>query len=381
MSPPSLRSMLQTLIAAPSVSSINPQWNQSNGGVIEPLEKWLSDLGFRTEVMPIPDHPGKFNLVASVGSGQEGLILSGHTDTVPCDEALWNHDPLKLTEADNRFYGLGTADMKSFFALALEALRDLDLTRLRQPLTVIATADEESTMSGALALVETGRRLGRHALIGEPTGMHPIRMHKGITMESVRLVGRSGHSSNPALGVSALEGMHKVMGEIMQWRNELQSRFRNPLFEVEVPTINLGFIRGGDNPNRICGACELQFDLRTLPGMALEALRDELQQRLRKLLQGSGLMLEMETPFACVPAMETPATAAIIQAAEQLTGYPAEAVAFGTEGPYLRQLGADVVILGAGDIDQAHKPNEYLALDQVEPMINIIRSLVRRFCL
>jgi acetylornithine deacetylase len=378
---PSLVSMLQTLIAAPSVSSINPQWDQSNRGVIEPLESWLSALGFRTEVLPVPGCPDKFNLVAGAGSGSEGLILAGHTDTVPFDEQLWNHSPLQLTEADNRFYGLGTADMKSFFALVLEAIRDLDLTKLKQPLTILATADEESTMCGAQALADMGRRLGRHALIGEPTGLRPVRMHKGVTMETIRLHGRSGHSSNPAFGVNALEGMHRVIGEILRWRDELQTRYRNPLFEVEVPTLNLGHIHGGDNPNRICGRCELQFDLRPLPGMALDDLRGELRQRLDALLTDSKLRLEMESPFPGIPAMETPATTAIVQATEELTGHQAEAVAFGTEGPYLQQLGADPVILGAGDIAQAHQPDEYLGLERIEPMIELIRSLVGRFCL
>jgi acetylornithine deacetylase len=373
--------MLQTLIAAPSVSSINPQWDQSNRGVIEPLEGWLSDLGFNTEVLPVSNCPGKFNLVASAGSGSDGLILAGHTDTVPFDEQLWNHNPLLLTETDNRIYGLGTADMKSFFALVLEAIRELDLTQLKQPLTILATADEESTMCGAQALADMGRRLGRHALIGEPTGLRPVRMHKGVTMETIRLHGRSGHSSNPAFGVNALEGMHRVMGEILQWRKELQTRYRNPLFEVEVPTLNLGHIHGGDNPNRICGQCELQFDLRPLPGMELDALRGELQQRLDTLLSDSELQLEMASPFPGIPAMETPAAAAIVKATEELTGHPAEAVAFGTEAPYLQQLGADPIILGAGDIAQAHQPDEYLGLERIQPMIELIRSLVTRFCL
>jgi acetylornithine deacetylase len=175
--------------------------------------------------------------------------------------------------------------------------------------------------------------------------------------------------------------MHRVMGEILQWRSELQSRYRNPLFEVEVPTLNLGHIHGGDNPNRICGHCELQIDLRPLPGMELEALRGELTERLGALLADSELRLEMVSSFSGVPAMETPASAAIVRASEEFTGHPAEAVAFGTEGPYLQQLGADPIILGAGDIDQAHQPDEYLALDRIQPMIELIRSLVARFCL
>ncbi|MET0013145.1 MAG: acetylornithine deacetylase [Sedimenticola sp.] len=381
MAVPSLLEMISWLIAAPSVSSINPQWDQTNRAVIEHLHDWLLDLGFKVETLPVPGFEDKYNLVASIGSGPDGLVLSGHTDTVPYDAQRWNFDPFSLTEQDNRLYGLGTSDMKAFFALAIEAARGLDLSKLKHPLILLATADEESTMCGAQALVDTNRRLGRHAVIGEPTGLRPVRMHKGITMESIRLIGRSGHSSNPALGASALEGMNRVISEIITWRGELQARYRNPMFNVEVPTLNLGHIHGGDNPNRICGECELQIDLRPLPGMDIEQLRGELSERLFRLLENSGLELEMRSPFSGIPPMETAASTEIVQAGESLTGYSAEAVAFGTEAPYLQQLGMETIVLGPGDIDQAHQPDEYLGLERITPMVEILRNLIKRFCL
>ncbi|MCW8943393.1 MAG: acetylornithine deacetylase [Sedimenticola sp.] len=381
MSTPALIPMIEQLIAAPSVSSISHQWDQSNEQVIQHLADWCRSAGFAVEVLPVPGLTGKYNLVASAGKGPEGLVLSGHTDTVPYDENRWQTDPFKLIEQDNRLYGLGTSDMKAFFALVLEAVRDLDLTQLKHPLTLLATADEESTMCGAQALVDAHRRLGRHAVIGEPTGLKPIRMHKGITMEVIRLHGRSGHSSNPALGVNALEGMYRVIGDILQWRNELQARYKNPLFEVDVPTLNLGHIHGGDNPNRICASCELQIDLRPLPGMALQSLHDELQQRLEKLMAGSELRLEIITPFPGVPSMETAADTEIVKTAERLTGHTAASVAFGTEAPFLQQLGMDTLILGPGDIDQAHQPNEFLGLERIQPMVKVLQDLIRHFCL
>lgn len=373
--------MARSLIACPSVSSVNPAWDMGNLNVIEQLETWLGQLGFRTEIQPIAGHPGKYNLIATVGAGPDGLVLSGHTDTVPFDEAKWHSDPLQLVERNNRLYGMGSADMKGFFAVVIEALRDLPLNQLKHPLVLVATADEESNMCGAMALNRLPEQLGRHALIGEPTGLKPIRMHKGISMESIRLTGQAGHSSNPALGVNALEGMHRVIGEVMSWRDELQQRHRNPAFEVEVPTLNLGHIHGGDNPNRICGACELQFDLRTLPGMRLETLRHELRERLQRLLAGSGLSWEFIPVFQGIPAMETPAEAAIVRAVESLTGHSAGAVAFGTEGPYLNHMGLETVICGPGSIDQAHQPDEYLPLRDIQPAIRLIQSLVRKFCL
>lgn len=377
---PKLIQMIGELIAAPSVSSVSPQFDQGNRGVIDRLATWLEDLGFRVEVQPLAIHPDKANLIATLGTGGGGLVLAGHTDTVPCDAELWRSDPFRMVERDQRLYGLGTSDMKAFLALAIEAARQFDPKKLREPITIVATADEESSMAGALALVEAGRRLGRHAIIGEPTGLRPIRTHKGIMMEAIRLRGQSGHSSDPSLGNSALEGMHRVLDELILWRTELQERYRNPLFKVPVPTLNLGHIHGGDNPNRICGACELHIDLRPLPGMDLDELRGEMEKRLTARLAGSGLELQVERLFAGTPAMETPAAAPIVQAAERLTGHPSEAVAFGTEGPYLNELGMDTLILGPGDIDQAHQPDEYLRLDRIDPTVELLKQMIGHFC-
>jgi acetylornithine deacetylase len=376
-----LTQMLQRLIAAPSVSSVNPDWDQSNGPVIEELALWLEDIGFAVETLAVPGFPGKFNLVATLGRGPDGLVLAGHTDTVPYDEKGWRSDPFKLSERDGRLYGLGTSDMKGFFPLVLEAVRDVDARRLKHPLVVLATADEESSMCGAQALVDAQRRLGRHAVIGEPTGLRPVRMHKGITMEAIRLTGRSGHSSDPSLGVNAMEGMHQVLGEILRWRGELQERYRNPLFKVPVPTLNLGHIHGGDNPNRICAHCELQIDIRPRPGMMLDDLRAQMRGRLQRVLENTGLQLEIAPLFEGIPAMETPASAPIVRAAEQLSGHSAEAVAFGTEAPYLNTLGMQTLVLGPGDIEQAHQPDEYLALERIPPYVDLLRGLIRRFCL
>ncbi|HEY9199420.1 MAG TPA: acetylornithine deacetylase [Gammaproteobacteria bacterium] len=379
-SAPKLLDMIGGLIAAPSVSSVSPQFDQGNRAVIDLLAGWLDGLGFKVEVQPLAGRPGKANLIATLGSGGGGLVLAGHTDTVPCDPELWTSDPFRLTERDQKLYGLGTSDMKAFLALAIEAARRFDAKQFREPLTLVATADEESSMAGALALVEAGRALGRYAIIGEPTGLRPIRTHKGIMMEAIRLRGRSGHSSDPSLGNSALEGMYQVLGEILAWRAELQQRYRNPLFKVPVPTLNLGHIHGGDNPNRICGACDLHIDLRPLPGMDIAELRGELERRVAQRLAGSGLELSVERLFGATPAMETPAGAPIVQAAERLTGHTAEAVAFCTEGPYFNQLGMQTLILGPGDIDQAHQPDEYLRLDRLDPTVDLLKRMIGEFC-
>jgi acetylornithine deacetylase len=378
---PSLSQQLTELVAIPSVSSHSERWDMGNRPVVEQLATWLEDLGFACELLPIDGNPDKVNLIATLGSGPGGLVLSGHTDTVPYDDARWQSDPFKLTERDNKWYGLGATDMKGFFPVAIEAAREFANTPLQQPLIILATADEESSMSGARALAELGRPKARYAVIGEPTGLVPIRMHKGIMMEEIRIQGQSGHSSNPALGNNAMETMHRAIADIMQFRTELQAQYQHAGFDIQVPTLNLGCIHGGDNPNRICGHCEMQFDLRALPGMDNEELRGLIRQRLQPLAEQSGSQIELQTLFGGVPAFEEPATSAIVQAAEKLTGNSAESVAFATEAPFLQQLGMETIVMGPGSIDQAHQPDEFIALDQIQPAVNTLKALIRKFCL
>lgn len=378
---PSLRQMFSELIELSSISSVDPALDEGNRELIERLAQWLDALGFSIDIRELPGQPHKANLVAMLGSGSEGLVLAGHTDTVPYDAERWSTNPFQLTERHNRLYGLGISDMKSFFALAIEAIRELRARDLQRPLVILATADEESGMTGAKALVDDGRPLGRYALIGEPTGLYPIHLHKGVMMEAVRLLGRSGHSSDPSLGVNALEAMAPVLNEILAWRAELQQRYRDTRFRVPEPTLNLGHIHGGDNPNRICAEAELQFDLRPLPGMDLDELRAELRQRLQLMQAASDATLQIRSLFPGLPPMETREDSLIVQAAQELAGVESGAVAFGTEGPFFMTLGMEVVILGAGDIAQAHQPDEYLSVNRVAPMIKLLQRFIRRFCL
>ncbi|MGB5260152.1 MAG: acetylornithine deacetylase [Gammaproteobacteria bacterium] len=378
---PPVLEMIGALVSTPSISSADPNLDQGNRAVIDLLAGWLEDTGFRAEIMPLPGSPAKANLIATLGSGPGGLVLSGHTDTVPYDEGHWQYDAIGMTEANERLYGLGTADMKSFMALAIEACRHLHGADLHEPVTILATADEETSMSGAKALVEHDRPHARCAVIGEPTGLKPVRMHKGIMMESIHLQGHAGHSSDPSLGNSALEAMHRVIGAVLDWRGELQARNVNDLFAVPVPTLNLGHIHGGDNPNRICASCELQIDLRPLPGMNIGELRDELHHRIRLTLADSGIGIRFESLFDGIPAMETPADAGIVRLAERLTGYTPGAVAFGTEAPYLSRLGMETVVLGPGNIEQAHQPDEYLAIDRLDPTVNLLKQFIKSVCI
>lgn len=374
------RKILNELIRRPSISCSSPDWDQGNLEVIHYLAELFSGLGFTCEIQPVDEVKGKHNLIAVLGKGTGGLVLSGHSDTVPYDQAGWQFEPFAVTEADNRFYGLGSCDMKGFFAVVAAAVKGMDLSRIERPLVVLATADEESSMSGARALADSGRHFGRAAVIGEPTSLKPIRMHKGILMEVIRVTGHSGHSSNPALGVSALECMNSVMMALLQYRNQMQAQYRHPGFDVAIPTLNLGHIHGGDNPNRICKECELHFDLRPLPGMQIEQLRAEIKALVTPIAEQFGAKIEVAQLFEGVPSFETPANAELVQLCETLTGCPSGSVAFATEAPFLQELGLETIVLGPGSINQAHQPNEYLAHDEITPAVNLLQQLIRHYC-
>ncbi|WP_137973671.1 acetylornithine deacetylase [Pseudomonas sp. F(2018)] len=379
MSLPSLQDQFAALIATPSVSCTQPHWDQSNRAVIDLLAGWLGDLGFACEIQEVA--PGKANLLATLGSGPGGLVLAGHSDTVPFDAALWQSDPLKLTAQGDRWVGLGVCDMKGFFPLVIEAVRGLLDQPFRQPLLVLATCDEESSMAGARALAEAGRPLGRAAVIGEPTGLKPIRLHKGVMMERIDILGQSGHSSDPSLGHSALEAMHDAIGALRELRSQWQREFNNPQFGVPQPTLNLGCIHGGDNPNRICGQCSLEFDLRPLPGMDPEQLRAAIRGKLRPLAERHQVKIDYAPLFANVPPFEQSADSDLVRLAEKLTGHAAQSVAFGTEAPYLQQLGCETIVLGPGDIACAHQPGEFLELARIEPTVRLLRQLIQHYCL
>ncbi|MFV0277335.1 MAG: acetylornithine deacetylase [Parahaliea sp.] len=372
---------LRTLIGTPSVSSTDPDWDQGNRAVVEQLATWLDTMGFATAILDVNSDGSKANLIATLGSGPGGLVLAGHTDTVPFDKGCWQSDPLRLSERDNRLYGLGSTDMKGFFPLAMAAARRFTAKTLREPLIILATADEESSMSGARALLERGWPKARAAIIGEPTGLVPVRMHKGIMMEAIRITGRAGHSSNPALGNSALEIMHEVMGELMAFRAELGQRFVNPAFEVVVPTLNLGCIHGGDSPNRICGQSELHIDLRMTPNGDYRAVREELDQRLANIATRRKADISLMPLVEPVPPFEQSADSELVRVAERLTGHPSLAVAFATEAPFLQQLGMQTIVMGPGSIDRAHQPDEYLELEQLRPCITLLEQCIAHYCL
>lgn len=307
-------------------------------------------------------------------------MLSGHTDTVPFDENGWNSDPFALTQKGNQLLGLGSTDMKGFLTLALSAVESLNPKTLREPLILLATADEESSMNGARALAQAGYPKARFALIGEPTGLVPVRAHKGILMERITIEGQSAHSSNPALGTSALDAMHAVITELHDYRQQLQVNHVDPGFSVPWPTLNLGCIHGGDAPNRVCSDCSLDFDLRPTPGLDPDKLRAQIDARLSQVAEQTGAQIQRKPLFDAVPPFGNPG-GELLDSCQALTGHESVTVGFGTEAPFLAALGMEVVVMGPGSIDVAHQPNEFLPIDQAEQTVDILKQLIAKHCL
>ncbi|GIB54129.1 acetylornithine deacetylase [Vibrio cholerae] len=374
---PSFLEVYEGLISTSSISSTDARWDEGNEQVIAKLADWLSALGFSIQIEQVA--PNKQNLIAKLGSGEGGLLLAGHSDTVPFDEGRWNYNPHALTQANNRFYGLGTADMKGFFAFIYEAVKNVDWSKQTKPLYVLATCDEETTMLGARHFTENAPFKPDYCIIGEPTSLVPIRAHKGHVANAIRVTGKSGHSSNPALGVNAIEIMHEVLFALMQLRDRLIKEYHHPGFEIPTPTLNLGHIHGGDSPNRICGCCELHYDVRPLPGISLDGLDNLMRDALREVQQKWPGRIELIPLHDPIPGYECAHDHPFIHGISEICEQEAQTVNYCTEAPFLQQI-CPTLVLGPGSIDQAHQPDEFLAFEFIDPTVRVLSRAMQKYC-
>ncbi|KFZ30084.1 acetylornithine deacetylase [Pseudidiomarina salinarum] len=382
---PKFRQMYRELIAIPSISGIGDvPWDTSNQPVVEKIGNWLQTLGFQIAIQELDRQRGKFNMLARYtpeGCTSGGLLLSGHTDTVPWDQGRWTRDPFQLHEDEDKLYGLGTVDMKGFFAFVLETLRDMDLSKLKKPIYVLATADEETSMAGARELGRFENLKPDYAIIGEPTSMTPVIMHKGHLSEAIRVTGKSGHSSDPSAGVNAIEVMHDVISELRELQKDFKTRYTNDEFKIPYPTLNFGSIQGGDAANRICACCELHIDLRPLPGMSMNDLYGLIDKRLDEVNQkypGAVCLNHLHEPiagFRCDP------NASIVELAKEITGNQATPVNYCTEAGFIQELGCETIVMGPGSIEQAHQPDEFIRLKEVDPALKQLRQMIQRVCM
>jgi acetylornithine deacetylase len=364
--------MIERLIAFNTVS------RDSNLGLIEWVRDYLQGFGAKTRLTH--DASGKkANLFATLGDSQNpGLILSGHTDVVPVDGQQWDTDPFVATERDGKLFARGSADMKGFIGIILSQapkfVAALNAQKLDAPLHYALSYDEEVGCLGVRGLIrdleENGIRPAG-CVVGEPTSMQPIIAHKGTHRFRCAVHGREAHSSYVTHGVNAIEYAARLVVFIRQLADRLaQIEQRDYGFTVPYSTLSTGLIQGGIAANVVPKDCIFQFDMRTLPQASPEALYQEIRRyseilaaEMRAIDADSGIDLQWVSQTVGLAASETDA---IVQWAMQLSKNPSTGkVSYGTEAGLFQKMGVPTVICGPGDIAEAHRPNEFVALDQL----------------
>lgn len=365
--------MIDRLLAIPSVS------RDSNLGVIEVARDHLARLGFAPRLV-YDRHERKANLFCTLAgdagaAATRGIVLAGHTDTVPVDGQDWYSDPFTPTHRDGRIHARGSADMKGFIAIALAWAERFAAAQARLPIHLAFTYDEETTFLGVRSLVadlaERGLRPAG-CIIGEPTDMQAIVAHKGRREWCCRLRGREAHSSLTPAGVNAIEYGAQLISFIRQLaERQAREEPRDARFAVPFSTLQTGTVTGGIALNVVPRDCAFQFELRNLPGTASEPfdrdIRDYAQHELLPAMRRVAPEAELQIDAGLdIPAFGIEASAPLVRWARALAGgAEVGAVSFATEASVFMQAGIPTVVLGPGSIEQAHKPDEYLSYAQV----------------
>lgn len=366
------RELLGRLMAFQSVS------NRSNADIAGFVVDYCNDAGCRVQSFPY-DEGRKVNLVIRRGPEQSkpvssvanaGIILSGHLDVVPADEPGWDSPPFMLTERDGKFFGRGMADMKAWVAQAINlvcSLRDDDLVA---PVALVLTADEEVGSVGMQQFVKSVRAgdvgpLPGSALIGEPTALRVVRMHKGHLKARIDIQGKAAHSGYPHLGVNAIEIAGAVLTELTHLTAALRDeRCDSSSFfpECPFPVLNLGRIAGGGAINVMAEHCEIEFGMRLLPGQSSEPILERVRGALNRVPARERIRFQLvndNVPMLC------PDNAPIVELLKTISGdTTTHGVSFASDAGWLSTLGIDCALFGAGSITNAHRANEWIGVDE-----------------
>jgi acetylornithine deacetylase len=360
----------------------------SNLALIEYVEAELAGLGVIGRRVTNADGT-KANLFATIGPQAEGgIVLSGHTDVVPVDGQAWSSDPFTLTPRGGRLYGRGTCDMKGFLALALAAAPELAKAPLGRPAHLAFSYDEEVGCLGAPSMIEAiARELPRPraVIVGEPTNMEAVRGHKGIAVYTVTVTGHEAHSSLTHLGVSAVMAAVKLMALLSDLSERLE-RDADPAspFRPKGASLTIGLVQGGTAVNILARECRFTFDLRCPPGLDPEALLKDFHAAARAM----DAELKVRAPEAGVRVDRRSATPAFAPEADGqaealarlLAGDngPGRVVSYAAEAGQFQEAGFSTVICGPGSIDQAHQPDEYVELSQMQRGAQFMGRLIEQ---
>ena len=395
--------MLNTTVAHASVvSSHGLAWAQrlvrfntvsreSNLPLIECIADHLRSLGVPLR-LTFDDTRRKANLFATLGEGKPGgVILSGHTDTVPWDGQAWTTDPLGAAVQDGKLYGRGSADMKGFIALVVARTEAFLAADLPHALHYAFSYDEEVGCFGAVALLKDLQDAGlppeawpRTCIVGEPTSMVPAIAHKGVFRWRCCVKGRAAHSSQTHISVNAIEAASRVVAGIADmadgWRRDGP---HHPGFEVPCTTAAVGVIEGGIADNVVPEDCRFHYEFRNIPGSDASAMQRAVEARAASLLPAmhavdptTGFRFE---PLAGVPAFQADPADPAVQLAQRLAGTTQTTlVGFGTEAGLFQRAGISSVVCGPGSIDQAHQADEFVSLAQLAHCEGFLQALASR---
>lgn len=369
---------LAELVRIDSVSA------RSNADIVAYLERRCEALKLKTTRFSYSDEQGveKINLVAFTGTDffetpNFELALVGHTDTVPYDPN-WS-EATNLTERDGKLYGRGSCDTKGFIAAALSAVETVNLQRLNKPLALIFTADEEIGLRGAKHLAQLKPLRVRYSIIGEPTSLQPIRAGKGYSLAEVVVKGREAHSAYPALGASAVFRAARLINRLETIAEQLKED-QHPAFDPPYTTLNVGVIHGGSAKNVLAGDCRFTLEWRPIPTQPSEHLLHLFNLAISEEKRSDpDFVCEVDASRAD-SGFETAPESPLIRLLERETGLDSGTVAFGTEGAQMQLLGSDPVVIGPGDIREAHRTGEFVPVRELERCTEILKHAVEQLC-
>ena len=376
------KAILADLIAFPTISS------DSNTALIGYADQHLKACGARSFIS-FDETGTKANLFATIGpEGDNGIVLSGHSDVVPVDGQSWTGDPFVMREADGLLYGRGTCDMKGFIAACLAMAPAFAEADLERPVHFAFTYDEEVGCFGARALMgELERACIRPAvcIIGEPTSMRIIEGHKGCFEYTTEFTGTGGHGSEPDKGVNAVEYAVRYVSRLMALGEDLKRRVpRGNRFSPPWTTVQVGRMEGGAARNVIAGHCTVEWEMRPVAGDDADYVKQSLKTYVDNDLLPAMRAVAPEADVVThvigeVEGLEPVALSQALEIVRELTGRTdTEVVSFGTEAGLFQKAGISTVVCGPGSIAQAHKPDEFVSVEQLEACLDMLGKLVGR---
>ena len=365
--------------------SFNTESQRSNLELIHFCRDYLAGLGVESTIVPSPDGQ-KANLYATIGPAVAGgVVLSGHTDVVPVAGQDWTSDPWTLTERDGKLYGRGTCDMKGFDATALALVPEMIEAGLKRPIHIALSYDEEVGCLGARIMIDAMAAAGltpSAVIVGEPSMMQVVTGHKGGTRMKTTVRGHAVHSSRVDIGVPAV----MIAGKLIAWHDEVmtENKARTPNdngFEPPYTTLHVGVVQGGTAVNITAEHCSFTHEVRVIPGERdnnyVERYRAriaELEAGMKAIAPETGIEMEV-TSFT--PALGPEQRGEAEALSRRLTGdNGSHVVAYGTEGGLFQAAGWSTVVCGPGDIAQAHQPDEFITVAQLDAGARFIRGVI-----